>query len=168
MATKELTQIAPSELLGRRYDLAKELGQYEELVEALRKQNRIHAKGSEIKWQGHALDKNLNLSIKTAPIIAPELGFPVYSMVVFMGELSPNTSPGAYHKHGEAIKYYLSGRAVEIVGDEEFQVEAGDFILIPANVWHGTQNPYDEPVRFLAIAQLPSGIEMPTPYVRAE
>lgn len=168
MATKTTTELSTAELLGRRYDLAKEIGQYEEIVEGLRKQNRIHVKGSEIKWQEHALDKNMNLAIKTAPVIAPELGFPIYSMVVFKGELAPHSTPGAYHKHGEAIKYYLSGRAVEIVGDQTFEVEAGDFVLIPANVWHGTQNPYDEPVNFLAIAQLPNGMEIPTPYVRAE
>jgi len=57
MATKTTAELSTAELLGRRFDLAKEIGQHGEIVESLRKQNRIHVKGSEIKWQEHALGK---------------------------------------------------------------------------------------------------------------
>ncbi|HKZ51219.1 MAG TPA: cupin domain-containing protein, partial [Dehalococcoidia bacterium] len=53
----------------------------------------------------------------------------------------------------EAIKYYLSGKGAEIIGDKRYEVEAGDVGFIPAHVWHGTQNTGSEPLRFLAVVQ---------------
>ncbi len=55
--------------------------------------------------------------------------------------------------HGEAIKYYLSGRGVEVIGGNRYEVEPGDLCFIPHHVWHGTQNPGPEPLRFLAVVQ---------------
>ena len=43
----------------------------------------------------------------------------------------------------------------------------GDFVFIPANVWHGTQNPYDEPLRFYAVAMQPGNpVQTAAPYVQ--
>ena len=169
MTVEELLKLDSSEIVRRRYNLATEMSLYDAALEKLRETKKIHRKSSDIEWKDHALDQSMNLRIKTASVIAPELGFSIYSMRAFIGELPPKSSEGAYHRHGEAIKYYLSGRAVEIVGDEEYEVGAGDFVFIPANIWHGTQNPYDEPVRFIAVAQPPDvGTRIPTLYMRKE
>ena len=35
----------------------------------------------------------------------------------------------AYHSYGEAVKFYLKGRNREIIGGEEYDVEAGFFAV---------------------------------------
>lgn len=171
MSQNDLTKLSNDDLAQRRYELVKQIGEYQLEIERRKDKQKVHVKGSTLKWQDHAVVKSLTskskLQIRTVPIIAPELGFDTSTLMAFMGELPPRTSGGSYHRHGEAIKYYLSGRAVEIVGDKEYEVEAGDFMFIPSNVWHGTQNPYDEPVRFYAVSMLPgNSLQTPAPYVQ--
>ncbi len=169
MPDKDVAKLSSDELASRRYELVQELGKYDLELERRRQQKRIHVKGSELRWREGPLVKPLagEISISTTPIITPERGFDVTTLLAFMGEVPPKSTGGKYHRHNEAIKYYLSGRGVEIVGDKEYQVEAGDLIFIPANVWHGTQNPYDEPLRFYAVAQQPGNpVQTPAPYVQ--
>jgi quercetin dioxygenase-like cupin family protein len=45
----------------------------------------------------------------------------------------------------------LSGRAKVRVGDESFEAEAGDLLLIPANVPHSYETIGDEPYSFLCL-----------------
>lgn len=149
------TTLSAADLSLRRYELLAEVGYLDLEMERRRAQKRIHVPASESRFQAESNLRPTALPIKVWRSISPELGFDVHTMYSFIAEIPPRTEGGRYHRHGEAIKYYLSGRAVELVGDEEYQVGPGDFIFIPANTWHGTQNPYDEPVRFLAVAQLP-------------
>ncbi len=171
MAKDNLSKLSVDDLTKQRYELVQQLGEYDVEIERRKDKTKVHVKGSSLKWQDHAVVESLTpkskIQIKTTPIIAPELGFDTSTLMAFMGEIPPKTSGGRYHRHGEAIKYYLSGRAVEIVGDKEYKVEAGDFVFIPPNIWHGTQNPYNEPVRFYAVAQIPGNpLQTPAPYVQ--
>jgi mannose-6-phosphate isomerase-like protein (cupin superfamily) len=123
-----------------------------------REQKRIHVRAEEAplaEW-----DKGNHA------IIAPELGFDIYNLHLFVAGPQPKVEEGLYHTHGDAVKFYLRGRGYEIIGDQRFEVKAGDFLHVPANVWHGTQNPNDEPLRFLAAQQYPGTFrQMPTPFI---
>jgi len=99
-------------------------------------------------------------------VIAPELGFDIYNLHLFVAGPQPGVEDGLYHTHGDAVKFYLSGRGYEIIGDQRFEVKAGDFLHVPANIWHGTQNPNDEPLRFLGAQQYPGTFrQTPTPFI---
>ncbi|HJM62319.1 MAG: cupin domain-containing protein [Roseibacillus sp.] len=58
-----------------------------------------------------------------------------------------------FHRHPnrEEIIYVISGQAEQWVEDEYRILQAGEMALIPQNVVHGTYNPFDEDVTFLAI-----------------
>ena len=52
-----------------------------------------------------------------------------------------NKEPGGthvlhLHRNAEEIIIMLKGRAMQIVGDDEFEIEAGDCVFIPKNVVH--------------------------------
>lgn len=58
-----------------------------------------------------------------------------------------------FHRHPnrEEIIYVIAGRAEQWV-EEEFRVlQPGEMALIPQNAVHGTYNPFEEDVTFLAI-----------------
>jgi mannose-6-phosphate isomerase-like protein (cupin superfamily) len=63
------------------------------------------------------------------------------------------------------LKLYAQGRGRELIGGKEYDVEAGDLVFIPANTWHGSQNPStDEPLRFFAVTQgrrTPLAVQVP-------
>ncbi|MFQ5849609.1 MAG: cupin domain-containing protein [Candidatus Binatia bacterium] len=123
-----------------------------------RAQRRVHVRAEEaplLEWESgnHA-------------IIAPELGFDIYNFHLFVAGPQARVEQGLYHTHGDAVKYYLRGRGYEIIRDQRFEVKAGDFLHVPANTWHGTQNPSDEPLRFLAAQQYPGTFrQTPTPFI---
>lgn len=127
-------------------------------IQRRREQKRLHMSAEEAQvGQG---------DFELHRIISPELGFDVYNFHIFHGGMRPRTERGRYHTHGDAVKYYLSGRGFELVGDKRFEVKRGDFMHIPANTWHGTQNPHDEPLRFLAWQQFPGTFrQTPTPFI---
>ena len=52
------------------------------------------------------------------------------------------------------------------IGDKRFDVEAGDLVLIPANEWHGTENPSDEAMVVYAVAQR-EGLYLQKPVITA-
>jgi len=67
-----------------------------------------------------------------------------------------NIEPGrchAFHTHPnrEEIIYILSGRAEQWVGREHQVLAPGEMALIPKGEVHGTYNPFNERVVFLAI-----------------
>ena len=97
-------------------------------------------------------------------IVGPELGFDIYNFHIFTSGRAAGSD--RYHTHGDAVKYYVAGRGFEVIGDQRFEVKVGDFMHVPANVWHGTENPYDEPLVFLAVQQFPGTFrQVPTPFV---
>ena len=55
------------------------------------------------------------------------------------------------HPNMEEIIYVISGKAEQWVHDQHRILEPGEMAHIPKNVVHGTYNPFDEPLVFLAI-----------------
>jgi mannose-6-phosphate isomerase-like protein (cupin superfamily) len=100
-------------------------------------------------------------------IIGPEIGFNIHNFHVFTSGRAAGGD--RYHTHGDAVKFYVRGRGYETIGDQRFAVKVGDFVHVPANVWHGTENPYDEPLVFLAAQQFPGTYrQVPTPFVHLQ
>jgi mannose-6-phosphate isomerase-like protein (cupin superfamily) len=92
------------------------------------------------------------------------MGFGIYNFHLFTSGRAAGSD--RYHTHGDAVKYYIAGHGVEVIGDQRFEVTAGDFMHVPANVWHGTENPSDEPLVFLAAQQFPGTFrQVPTPFI---
>ena len=58
-----------------------------------------------------------------------------------------------FHTHPtrEEIIYVISGQAEQWVGREKRLLRAGEMAFIPMGEVHGTYNPHDEPLVFLAI-----------------
>ena len=58
-----------------------------------------------------------------------------------------------FHRHPnrEEIIYVVSGKAEQWVEEEYRTLKPGEMALIPQNAVHGTYNPFDEDVTFLAI-----------------
>ncbi len=135
----------------RKHQLIQELAEIEEIINKERAQDRHIMKKADIKWTERHQMGMVSEGRRMAPVMSPRLGFDCHNFVVFMSERPPGENLGAYHTHGEAIKYYLSGSGVELIGDKKYEVEAGDVCFIPANTWHGTQNPNKEPLTFLAV-----------------
>lgn len=55
-----------------------------------------------------------------------------------------------YHEADEEFVYILSGRGIAHIGDEQFEVTAGDFMGFPApSTAHSLHNPYDEDLVYL-------------------
>ena len=88
-------------------------------------------------------------------IISPELGFDIYSFQLFMENVPAHTENGAPQTSGDAVRYYIGGEGVEVIGDETVRVRAGDFTCIPAGARHETTNPHDEDLRFICWQQIP-------------
>jgi quercetin dioxygenase-like cupin family protein len=55
------------------------------------------------------------------------------------------------HPTREEIIYILSGTAEQWVGQQKKILNAGEMAFIPMGEVHGTYNPFDEPLVFLAI-----------------
>ncbi|MFL3657346.1 MAG: cupin domain-containing protein [Opitutales bacterium] len=62
-----------------------------------------------------------------------------------------NSHPFHRHPTREEIIYVVSGQAEQWVEDEYRILKAGEMALVPQNATHGTYNPFDEDVTFLAI-----------------
>jgi len=61
----------------------------------------------------------------------------------------------------EHEQYVLRGRAKVVIGDEEFDVEAGNTVFIPAGVPHSYHSVGEEPFEFLcSVPNLPDTIEI--------
>lgn len=154
-AKPELGDLDSAQLYQYRNELVEALSAVNMQVAERRTQGRLHVKAGQQDWQNVGpWIGTLKTQMRWKPLVMPELGFPVHNFYSFMIEIPPGTEEGRYHIHGEAIKLYLKGRGVELIGDERFEVEAGDVVLVPANVWHGTQNPYDEPVHVYGVQQM--------------
>lgn len=152
----DYSKMATLELMSYRYKLIQECSRLEEELNIRRKQDRHIMRQSELEFsESHVSGLRQGSSSKhlTARAVAPELGFNIHNFQAFFDKVPAGSSEGAYHMHGEAIKYYISGRGIEIIGDKTYEVKAGDTVFIPANVWHGTENPGPDPLLFFAITQ---------------
>jgi mannose-6-phosphate isomerase-like protein (cupin superfamily) len=98
-------------------------------------------------------------------IIAPELGFDIYTFSLSFECLAAGTRSSGARTSGDTVKYFLAGQGVQQVGDRRIEVKAGDFVHLPANAWHATENPSDAPLRLLCWEQLPGTFtQVPTAF----
>ena len=155
--------LSPNDLAGRRNLILNHFGRIDSEFDRRRQENRLLVKSEEVEWEPasrvHPTQQEGHL---LARIISPELGFNIHTFRVFKRQIAGRGTDGAFHTHGDAIKYYLSGTGKEIIGDQEIEVQPGDMAFIPANVWHGTENTGDDPMVFIAFHQIP-GTQLPVP-----
>ncbi len=53
-------------------------------------------------------------------------------------------NPRHYHPNCEEILYVTQGKLLHTLDDNSFEMQTGDTIVIPANVWHNARNIGDE------------------------
>ena len=71
---------------------------------------------------------------------------------VSQARVPPGKESFIYHTHHceEEFIYILSGRGVAEIGDQEYEVAAGDFMAFPTpSVGHHLRNPFDEYLVYL-------------------
>jgi uncharacterized cupin superfamily protein len=71
---------------------------------------------------------------------------------VNIARIPPGKEAFVFHAHHreEEWLYILSGRGIAEIGNEEFEVGAGDFMGFPTpSVPHHLRNPFDEPLVYL-------------------
>jgi quercetin dioxygenase-like cupin family protein len=90
------------------------------------------------------------------------------------GEVIVNTSKGHdphSHPAADEVIYVVSGEGRQTVGEDEFEIRAGDAVWIPRDVVHSTYNTGWQPLRLIvtytpggeeaALAGLPDFAELP-------
>lgn len=153
---EELSDMSPSELYELYLERVRQFGKAGKELDRRRETNRLHVPADEANVDQAGPDQRM--------IVGPELGFNINNFHVFTSGRAGGSE--RYHTHGDAIKYYVRGSGYELIGDERFEVGPGDFMHVPANTWHGTENPHDEPLVFLAVQQFPGTYrQVPTPFV---
>jgi len=159
----DIHALDPSELAGRRDEILGHFMRIDQEFDRRRGENKLLVKAEDIQWESasrvHPTQQEGHL---LARIISPELGFNIHTFRVFKRQIGGGGIDGAFHTHGDAVKYYLEGKGKEIIDQEEVEVSPGDLAFIPGNVWHGTENTGDEPMVFIAFHQIP-GTQLPIP-----
>lgn len=159
----DMQGLNPQELAERRDEILGHFVRIDEEFDRRRAENKLLIKGDDIQWESasrvHPTQQEGHL---LARIISPEIGFNIHTFRVFKRQIGGGGVDGAFHTHGDAVKYYLEGNGKEIIDDEEVEVSPGDLAFIPANIWHGTENTGDEPMVFIAFHQIP-GTHLPVP-----
>ena len=56
---------------------------------------------------------------------------------------------GHRHENLEEVYYFTKGKGIMRVGEEEFEVEAGDCVYVPFGPFHSTKNPYNTSLEFV-------------------
>ena len=158
-----LNGLSPTQLADRRNRILDQFGRIDKDFDRRRQENRLLVKREDVVWEpASRVHPTQQEGHMLARIISPELCFNIHTFRVFKRQIAGKETDGAFHTHGDAVKYYLEGKGKEIIGDEEIEVEPGDLAFIPANVWHGTENTGDEPMVFIAFHQIP-GTQLPVP-----
>ncbi len=73
-------------------------------------------------------------------------------LLLVRANMEPHRShPFHTHPTREEIIYVISGRAEQWIGKEHRILSPGEMVFIPKGEVHGTYNPHDEPLVFLAM-----------------
>ena len=156
MLPEELAQLTPEELYALYMEKQANFGRAGLAIEKRRQAGRVYVPAAEADVANAGPNQRI--------IVGPELGFNVHNLHVFTSGRAGGSE--RYHTHGDALKFYVKGGGQELIEDVRFDVEVGDFCHVPANVWHGTENPHPEPLVFLAAQQFPGTYrQVPTPFV---
>ena len=96
----------PSELAGRRDEILSHFARIDKEFDRRRGENRLLVKGEDIQWESasrvHPTQQEGHL---LARIISPELGFNIHTFRVFKRQIGGGGIDGAFHTHGDAVKY---------------------------------------------------------------
>lgn len=92
-----------------------------------------------------------SFNIKVGPRISGTTGLAMGTEVTPAGERVPLHR----HEHEDELLFVHTGTAVGIVGDRREQVGPGATMYIPQGVWHGLDNPSDEPVELVWVVTPP-------------
>ncbi|WP_255169162.1 cupin domain-containing protein [Natrononativus amylolyticus] len=106
-------------------------------------------RGEEIEYESVDAADGLEKGV----LIAEEHGAPNFAIRRFT--LEPGTEVPKHTNAVEHEQYVLEGEYVVGIGDEEYAVEAGDSLLIPADTVHWYRNEGDEAGAF--ICAVPNG-----------
>jgi len=91
-------------------------------------------------------------------IISPEIGSKNltvgYLVLAPKGKTKPNI-----HPNSEEVFYITRGKGIIKVDDEQKEVEEGDFVFIPSNVWHEFENTEEIPMEWVLILSPPTSSE---------
>lgn len=72
-------------------------------------------------------------------------------MAVMVVEVPPGGFvPPHTHAKEEESYFMLEGTMTMQLGDQEWMIESGDFVHVPAKIIHGYSNPSEQSIRFLA------------------
>ena len=55
---------------------------------------------------------------------------------------------GHSHDHLEEVYFFTHGKGIMVVGEEEWEVAAGDIVYVPFGPFHTTKNPYNQPLEY--------------------
>ena len=158
-----LSDLTPAQLAERRDLILGSFSRIDKEFDRRRGENRLLVKADDIEWESASrVHPTAQEGHHLARIISPELRFNIHTFRVFKRSSAGKETDGAFHTHGDAVKFYLQGKGKEIIDKEEVHVEPGDMAFIPGNVWHGTENTGDEPMVFIAFHQIP-GTQLPVP-----
>ena len=161
LSDEELGKLEPWPLYLRYLEEQMAFGRVALEVQRRREQKRLHVPAEEAPIMEWGPGRH--------HIISPELGFDIYSFQLFMENVPAHTENGAPQTSGDAVRYYIGGEGVEVIGEETVRVRAGDFTCIPAGARHETTNPHDEDLRFISWQQIPGTyVQVHMPVLPAE
>jgi len=153
---EELAELTPEELWAHYMEKQIAFGKASRALENRRQAGRLHVPASEADIENAGPNQRM--------IVGPEMGFNIHNLHIFTSGRAGESE--RYHTHGDALKYYIKGGGQELIGEERFDVKIGDFCHVPANIWHGTENPHPEPLVFLAAQQFPGTYrQVATPFM---
>lgn len=77
------------------------------------------------------------------------------STSIYEGEVVPGSGPGAHTHPYVELAVVCAGRARYTIGEETFEAEVGDVVVIPAGALHDFSNPGDTTLKLIAIHEAP-------------
>lgn len=102
-------------------------------------------RGNEVEYEPLAAAAGLSKGV----LIGEDEGAPNFAIRRFV--LEPGTEVPRHTNEVEHGQYVLAGRYVAGIEGEEYTVEAGDSLFIPAGAVHWYRNDGDEPGAFICV-----------------
>ncbi len=77
--------------------------------------------------------------------------------VVFVDDKMPPAGTSGIHKHLEADEFFyvLEGSGRILLGEEEHEIESGDFIFVPVDTYHKITSSEENPLHVLFVVDRP-------------
>ena len=114
---------------------------------------RSAAEIAELEERRHVHQFNDN-AVRMTRTLSEDAGLQRIGAHLVRIEPGRDTTTHHWHDADEEFIYILSGRAMARIGDEEFEVGAGDFMGFPApSPAHSMRNPFDEDLLYLVAGE---------------